>query len=466
MNSHHKEHSKEIDNLCSKISKLEEKNRLLAKQLQATESLYLKVLDSLPINIFLEDRDGRTIFANKNACKLNGIDLEELIGKTVFDFFPTTIAEINRANDLEVWEQKKLITKEVIAGFKGQEHHMFTGKTIIQTNDSSEEYLLGFGLDITDRINTEKLLKESEEKFRSVIEQAADSYFLIGTDNMLKDCNPTACEVLNYSKNELLLSKTNMIFTRLPEKLQLLMKDTTNYSSLNFEDQMIGRNNAVIPVDINIRLITIGEKKMFFALCRDIRDKKSAETQIKHMAYHDALTGLPNRWHLQSYLEDYISDKNTNHSKLGVILLDLDYFKIINDSLGHHAGDILLKEVSKRLLSSNENHEFFLSRFGGDEFILLVPDYTYEEDIFLLCESILTEMVHPFYINEQKFTISASIGISLYPQDGQDLHTLIKNADLAMYESKEKGRNCYNQFKPLMKNQLMERMVKLTNMTV
>ncbi|OLS40441.1 PAS domain-containing protein [Bacillus sp. MRMR6] len=251
MNSHHKEHSVEIDDLHTKISELEERNQLLTKQLQVTESLYLNVLDALPINIFLEDRDGRTIFANKHACESNGISLEELLGKTVFDFFPPAIAAQNRTFDLEVWDQKKLITREAIAGFKGKEHHMFTGKTIIQTNDSSEEYLLGFGLDITDRINTEKLLRESEEKFRSVIEQAADSYFLIGTDNMLKDCNPTACEVLNYSKNELLLTKPSMIFTHLPEKLQLLRKDTMNNSSLNFEDQIMGKNNSVIPVDIN-----------------------------------------------------------------------------------------------------------------------------------------------------------------------------------------------------------------------
>jgi diguanylate cyclase (GGDEF)-like protein/PAS domain S-box-containing protein len=448
----------QIDELRSQITQLERSNQELSNQIRVNESLYLGVLDALPIHIFLEDPEGHTIFANKSACEANGISLSNLIGKTVFDFFPKHIAEINRANDLDVWKQRKLITKEAIAGFKGNEHHMIAGKTIIDIKDSNEEYLLGFGLDITDRVRTEILLRESEEKFRSVIEQAADSFFLIETNGRLSDVNPTACEVLNYSKEELLSKSTKMVFSQLPNKVKSLNFNSQESSVSNFEDIMVGNNNNKIPVDINIRLITIGEKQMYYALCRDIRDKKSAEEQIKHMAYHDALTDLPNRWYIQSYLESYTSNDMTKNTSLTFILLDLDYFKVINDSLGHEAGDSLLIEVSKRLQLATESRETVVARFGGDEFILLIPNLSCEEEISIICEKLMQAIVEPFYIYQQKFKISASMGVSLYPKDGEDLNTLIKNADLAMYGSKDLGRSCYSLYNPIMKKQAVERM--------
>lgn len=440
----------EIKNLRIRISELEKQNQELLKLYRVNESLYLNVLDALPINIFLEDPEGHTIFANKQTCKVNEKSLNELVGKTVFDLFPREIAEINRANDLEVWNKRKLITKETPAGFKGQEHYMFTGKTIIHVNESDEEFLLGFGLDITDRVRTEALLRESEEKFRGVIEQAADSIFLIGTDGVFMDVNPTACEVLKFSKEELLKMKVERVFITLQDKIKL-HSNSKEITSENFEDLMECKDNNKIPVDINIREIKIGEKKMFLAMCRDIREKKRAEAQIKQMAYHDPLTNLPNRWYIQSQFQRFISNKDTYNRKLGVILLDLDHFKFINDSLGHDAGDQLLKEVSKRIQIAIDDREAFLARFGGDEFILLVPLLKKEGKIGNVCEKIKKVMAEPFKIYGQKFNISASMGISFYPADGENLNTLIKNADLAMYDSKDKGRNCYTLYNYNMK---------------
>lgn len=434
-------HSNEIIELHTQIAELERKNRELSKQNRINESFYLSIFDAIPINIFVEDPEGHTIYANKQACLANGKNWGDLICKTIFDVFPQEIAEVNRVMDLEVWKQRKLITKEAPAGFKGEEHHMFSGKTIIHIMESNEDYLLGFALDITDRVRAEKLLRESEEKFRSLIEQAADSFFLIGTDGGFTDVNPTACEMLGYSRSELLIMKVAMIFSSLPDKIQGLHTDSPDKSSSNFEDVLTGKNNTGIPVDINIRPIQIGENKMYFALCRDIRGKKRDEAQIKYMAYHDPLTELQNRWHIRSYIQEYIENKDTIHSKLGFILLDLDHFKVINDSFGHDAGDLLLKKVSKRLMTVTEHRESILARFGGDEFILLVPHLVSEEEISIICEKITQCLLEPFYICGQKFTLSASLGISIYPKHGDNLNTLIKNADIAMYGSKENGRN-------------------------
>lgn len=458
MNVQSNQQANELEKLHLQVAELKRQNQELSKQIRVNESLYQSILDALPINIFLEDPEGRTLYANKQVCLSNGVSLDKIVGKTIFDYFPRDIAELNRAYDLEVWKNRELITKEFPSGYKGEEHHMFSGKTIIHIDESDEDVLLGFALDITDRVRAENSLKESEEKFRSLTEQAADSFFLIGTDGMFTEVNPTACEVLNVSKEDLLRMSTEMVFSKLPEKIKHLKIDSKEQAFRNFEDIMMGNHGIPIPVDINIRLIHIGENQMYFALCRDIRDKKRAEAQIKHMAFHDALTGLPNRWAIQSILEEHIAKKNEPSSLLGFILLDLDYFKVVNDSLGHEAGDLLLQEVSKRLQTATEHREVKLARFGGDEFIALIPQLSCEEEIAGICEQIMEVMADPFLIKGQKLNISTSMGISFYPKDGTDLNSLIKNADLAMYGSKELGRSCYSLYHPEMKHHANKRM--------
>jgi diguanylate cyclase (GGDEF)-like protein/PAS domain S-box-containing protein len=327
-----------VENLHLRVEELETREKGLLKVLRIQEALHLEILNALPINIFIEDREGRTMFANEQACKMNGRRLTELVGKTVFDFFPGSIAENQRKMDLEVWKRRKLVTKEVKVNFLGEETHMFTGKTIIHLNESNEDYMLGFGLDITDRIKAEKL--------------------------------------------------------------------------------------------------------------------------IKHMAYHDALTDLPNRRFVESYLDEYTNNNNNSEQKrLGVILLDLDRFKVINDSLGHHSGDLLLQAVTKRLIASVERKEI-IARIGGDEFIVLIHNMADPDEAKHICEKIMKNMADPFEICEQKLNVTTSIGISLYPKHGEDLNTLVKGADLAMYQSKDKGRNCYTLFSSTMKDLAIERLDK------
>ncbi|MEH7113714.1 GGDEF domain-containing protein [Neobacillus niacini] len=325
----------EIEKLRIRVKELEEREKQLFERLRHNESLHSKVLDALPMNVFLEDPEGVTIFVNKQVCKEHGVKMEDIVGKTVFDFFPEPIAERQREIDLEVWKKRQLQTNEVETVFQGKKIHMLTGKTIIHLEESQNDYLLGFGLDITD-------LKNAEEK-------------------------------------------------------------------------------------------------------------------ISHMAYHDALTGLPNRWFIKSCLKSVKPATGIVDKMKGVLLLDLDHFKVINDSLGHEAGDLLLQSVASRLKGVIKADNV-LARFGGDEFFIHIPQILSAIDAFKVSEEIINVMKEPFNIYGHKFKISPSIGISLYPVHGEDMETLIKNADLAMYQSKEQGRNCYTLFSPLMKDKAIARM--------
>lgn len=324
-----------IEDLRLRIRALETREKKLLQLLHAREALYLKVLDALPINIFLEDREGRTIYANKQTCQMNGMKLDELIGKTVFDLFPPKIAEQQREIDRKVWEQRSLLTKEVKVGFLGSDQYMLTGKNILHLDETDKDYMIGFGLDITDRVK--------------------------------------------------------------------------------------------------------------------------AEQMVSHMAYHDYLTELPNRWFVESWIEQFVNHEDNKQKSMGFILLDLDRFKVINDSLGHQAGDLLLQQVAKRLKGS-VNEEKVIARIGGDEFVILVPNMVNKKETFHISETILKTMEEPFDILEQKYKITTSIGISFYPYNGNDLNSLMKSADIAMYRSKENGRNCYSVYSDTMNKLAMDRM--------
>jgi len=175
--------------------------------------------------------------------------------------------------------------------------------------------------------------------------------------------------------------------------------------------------------------------------------RKQAEDLIKNMAYHDALTQLPNRNLFQDHLEMAMSHARRNKTQVAVIILDLDDFKTINDSLGHHTGDLLLKVVAGRLMKCVREGDT-VARMGGDEFMVILPGLVQPQDAALVAQKILAILDQPFQIEKYEFHTTASIGISLFPLYANDPESLIKQADIAMYLSKKKGKNTYHFYKP------------------
>lgn len=421
--------------LRRRIKELEERE----EQLQKNKALYAKILDALPLHIFLENKEGQTLYVNEMACRNNQVERHEIIGNTIFDLFPEEVANRIRKSDLEVWHTKKYLVEEKQVGTDDQPVYKLAGKKIFNA-DSPEEYLLGFVFDITDRVKAEQQLRESEEKFRMVLEQAADSYFLINNEGAIVDVNTTACKMLGYSREEL-LSLTVEDITSIPmDQVERYYQLCNENRSMNVEHYLICKSQMAIPVDTNVALVMIGNKNMYAAMCRDIRDKKKAEERIRFMAFHDSLTGLPNRWYLRSYIETYVADARNKGSLFALLLLDLDYFKTINDTLGHQAGDCLLQDVAKRL-QAHIREQDILARLGGDEFIIFLPDLVAIDQVVATCDSILLGMAEPFILHGNPYQITTSVGVSYSSMDASTLDSLIRRADIAMYAAKEQGRN-------------------------
>ncbi|HNX29793.1 MAG TPA: EAL domain-containing protein [Syntrophomonadaceae bacterium] len=196
-------------------------------------------------------------------------------------------------------------------------------------------------------------------------------------------------------------------------------------------------------------------------LLRDALVKVETENEISYLAFYDGLTGLPNRTLFKNRLEQAIHLAKRTEKFIGIVFIDLDSFKAVNDSIGHDGGDEILKQVALRLTSCLRKQDT-VTRFGGDEFLIMVTQLERTEDIHKVTENIMKTFLQPFAVNQQEFFISVSAGIAVYPEDGEDADTLTKNADLAMYTSKDRGKNQFTLCSPFMKDDVLANM-RLTN---
>ncbi|MDA8106655.1 MAG: EAL domain-containing protein [Nitrospiraceae bacterium] len=233
------------------------------------------------------------------------------------------------------------------------------------------------------------------------------------------------------------------------------------WGHISREVLIVGFGDALL-VDVLVVTVVIILASQISALKQELKSREEAEKQFRMLAYYDALTGLPNRSLLKEVLGQAIkkADREKNGA-LGLLFIDLDYFKRINDSLGHEVGDELLRAVTQRLLVSTRSSDYIarteesdmsgvLSRLGGDEFTVLLHDLVHTEDAGKVAARIQKDLSEPFVIAEREIFITASIGIALYPHDGKDVQDMLKNADVAMYHAKSNGRNNYQYYSPVM----------------
>ncbi|WLR54181.1 EAL domain-containing protein [Mesobacillus subterraneus] len=288
--------------------------------------------------------------------------------------------------------------------------------------------------DITDR-------QESEGRYRSLVEMSPD-LIAVYSRGKLDYINEAGCKLYNAKSPEELIGQP--ISKLIPLDVLARIKNRELTIDENFEEKLWFEFKAtkiggqLIDVEMSAMPILYEGRMAEQIVDRDLTQRKKAEKTIKYMAYYDVLTGLPNRNMVRKHLNAVLSNGN---GKLAVLFLDLDRFKIINDTKGHSVGDLLLKVVASRLKSAVKD-QGLVSRQGGDEFIIVLKDFD-KDQVIEVAERILVEFNAGMTIEGQEFFVTPSIGISMAPADGQDEETLIKHADTAMYLAKERGKNNY-----------------------
>jgi diguanylate cyclase (GGDEF)-like protein len=211
--------------------------------------------------------------------------------------------------------------------------------------------------------------------------------------------------------------------------------------------QIIRKDGSPRVVEASVSLIrdAKGKKTGFRGVLRDITERKHAEEELQYTATHDDLTGLPNRTLFNDRLTLALTQAHRNNKKLGVMLLDLDYFKDVNDTMGHSMGDQLLRVVGNRLTELLRKGDT-VARVGGDEFLLLLSEIGGIEDAHTIAQKVLEAFRKSFVFDDHEIMITTSIGIAIYPADGGDADTLTKHADVAMYRAKDKGRDNFQRY--------------------
>lgn len=234
--------------------------------------------------------------------------------------------------------------------------------------------------------------------------------------------------------------------SKLRELLETILPQQTAFDNYEVEHDFvtIGRRTLLL----NARQIEreVGKERIILLAIEDITERKKYEEKIQQMAFHDSLTGLPNRKLFSDRLGIVLAQAKRNKKKVGIVMLDLDNFKDVNDTLGHDVGDTLLKAVAERLSVILRKSDT-VARFGGDEFVLIFPDMEVIEEAIQVVQKIIDRFHKPFLIDTHQLVVTTSIGIAVYPNDGMDEEILMKNADIAMYQAKQAGRARYQLYK-------------------
>lgn len=269
---------------------------------------------------------------------------------------------------------------------------------------------------------------------------------IIADNNLVIQKTNRAIENLGYTGTDLIGTSLSTLFTH--NEPEVFFKNLFAHKSIiNYETEALSINGVKWPVLINLVVLESLAPHAPLILCtlQDIAECKKTELKLRHLARHDFLTDLPNRLQLIEVLEREIARCQRTQSIFGLILLDLDNFKEINDTLGHMDGDYLLQEIAIRLRSSIRISDF-VARFGGDEFVIVVPDIKQAADLERIAKYLQTHFARPFAINNNDYFIHFSMGIVTYSAASSDAEELLKHADIALYRAKSVGKNNYQYY--------------------
>ncbi|MDO8413409.1 MAG: EAL domain-containing protein [Gallionellaceae bacterium] len=425
---------------------LTEANSHLRVQSEQEHALLRSVIDSIPDLLFFKTPEGAYLGCNRAFEKYIGLPESAIIGKTDFDFLDTALADTLQKTDQQMLALRQPSLSEEWVTYPD---HSRVCLEMLRTPYASMNGkllgLIGIGRDITER----KRL-EDEMRVATMVYQHSDEGMLVtDANNHIIAINPSCSKITGYSFDEV-VGKDPKIFNSGRQDKNFFQEmwlalDTTGYWHGEIWDRR--KNGEIYAKRLTINTLYTDAKSVhgYVALFSDITEQKQSEELIWKQANFDTLTGLPNRRMFRDRLEQELKKEHRAGLSLALLLIDLDNFKEINDTLGHHVGDELLVEAARRI-STCARESDTVARLGGDEFTIVLPHLVNSSHVERVAWEVITKLSEPFYLGSEVAYLSASIGVTLYPADATEVEQLLKNADQAMYVAKNQGRKCFSYF--------------------
>ena len=426
-----------------------ELRRRAAERAQQTQRLQEQagLLDLALDAIIVRTIDEVIAYWNRSAEKLYGYSREEAIGRHCHELlktrFPQPLEEIRAlVHERRYWEG------ELIHTARDGREIIVHSRWALDLLDGQPYRYLETNTDITRRIETERELQRSQEDFRQLVEASTDyAIIMIDPEGLIRSWNSGAERIIGWSAQQAIGRSIADLFTsedlELGEPQRELEEAKAGGRAENNRWHLRADGSRFWATGVMTSLRTSeGVLRGFVKIMRDETQQRLVEEQTQFLANHDALTGLPNRVQFSNQLHTAIAASERSNVPFALLLLDLDRFKYVNDTFGHHAGDLLLKEVALRIQSSIRETDF-VARLGGDEFVIIQRDVSQPDASDVLARKLVLEIGRPFQLDTHEAMSGTSVGISLYPRDASNSVELLKRADLALYRAKNAGRHTY-----------------------
>ena len=440
--------------LASYLSMLSLSNLKLQESRRQMETL----INTLPDPVWLKDTNGVFMTANRAFERLIGRPFRDIEGKTDYDLCPADLAGFFQQKDREAIAAAKPQANEewLTDAESGQAVLLETTKVALPGVDGSPIGVLGIAHNITER----KQAEENLNLMSKVFFNSGEAILISDANNRILAVNREFTKLTGYEQWEVIGKDPKLLSCgNTPREVYEEMWRTLNEND-HWQGEMWDRRKTgePYPKRLSISVVRDSEGKIinYIGSFEDITDRKAAEDQIRYLAHHDALTGLPNRFSLHDRIEQSMAFARRFDKTLAVMLIDLDRFKTINDTLGHNAGDQLLIQVARRLEGSVRESDI-VARIGGDEFIVVLTGVETSADVEEVAGKIIKCIAAPYRIAGHELRTTPSLGICLYPGDANEFSELIKHADIAMYHAKSEGRGLFKFYTAAMQEAVNQR---------
>jgi diguanylate cyclase (GGDEF)-like protein/PAS domain S-box-containing protein len=434
-----------------------------AEEIQRREQHLRRIVDTVPALIRACDIHQMVTLVNEQHERFFDLRDKKAEGPFSKEIFGTSYVEKHKELDYQVAATNRTMVdvEEVLVDGEGVERVLLTTKAPLLSADGMVDQIVTVSLDITERKLGERKLQESEQRFRNLIESSVLG-IVIARNGKPLFANKKYAAIFGYESVAEILALDTLDHLYAPPELERIRqfrhaRMKGERAPTDYEFQGVRKDGTLLWAETRVQEVVWQGETATQSTLTDITLRKEYEEQLHRQANFDQVTGLPNRvLALDRLTSAVISAKRHGH-KVGVLFIDLDHFKKINDTLGHATGDQLLKAAAERLRNC-VRAEDTVARLGGDEFTVILPNLSSAAHAEPVIQKILDTFSLPFPLGREEAFISASIGVTVSPDDGEDPHLLMQNADAAMYRAKERGRNTFNFFTSELNRRAVERM--------